>query len=303
MGQKVNPHGARVGVIKDWSTRWYADKKNFADNLVSDAKLRKMIKELEFVDDKSKKPVKLYDAGISSIDIERRFDNDKVRVTVTLNVAKPGIVIGANGANIEKIKAAIVKELGAKNAQVILNVQEIKNPDLDAQLVAENIAAQLENRVSFRRAMKKCLQSSMRAGAKGIKTSVAGRLGGADIARSEGYHEGSIPLQTLRADIDYGFAEANTTYGRIGVKVWIYKGEVLSQTLRTTPRTMDLSKPAGERRRRDDRRGDRRQGGYNRDNRGQGGERRQPYGSRPAGQGGYNRGPRSAAPAKEGGND
>ena len=213
MGQKVNPHGARVGVIKDWSTRWYADKKNFADNLVSDAKLRKMIKELEFVDDKSKKPVKLYDAGISSIDIERRFDNDKVRVTVTLNVAKPGIVIGANGANIEKIKAAIVKELGAKNAQ------EIKNPDLDAQLVAENIAAQLENRVSFRRAMKKCLQSSMRAGAKGIKTSVAGRLGGADIARSEGYHEGSIPLQTLRADIDYGFAEAKTAYGRLGVKV------------------------------------------------------------------------------------
>ena len=210
MGQKVNPHGARVGVIKDWNTRWYADKKNFADNLVSDAKLRKMIKELEFVDDKSKKPVKLYDAGISSIEIERRFDNEKARVTVTLNVAKPGIVIGANGANIEKIKAAIVKELGAQNAQVILNVQEIKNPDLDAQLVAENIAAQLENRVSFRRAMKKCLQSSMRAGAKGIKTSVAGRLGGADIARSEGYHEGSIPLQTLRADIDYGFAEAKT---------------------------------------------------------------------------------------------
>ena len=149
MGQKVNPHGARVGVIKDWNTRWYADKKNFADNLVSDAKLRKMIKELEFVDDKSKKPVKLYDAGISSIEIERRFDNEKARVTVTLNVAKPGIVIGANGANIEKIKAAIVKELGAQNAQVILNVQEIKNPDLDAQLVAENIAAQLENRVPF----------------------------------------------------------------------------------------------------------------------------------------------------------
>ena len=227
MGQKVNPHGARVGVIKDWNTRWYADKKNFADNLVSDAKLRKMIKELEFVDDKSKKPVKLYDAGISSIEIERRFDNEKARVTVTLNVAKPGIVIGANGANIEKIKAAIVKELGAQNAQVILNVQEIKNPDLDAQLVAENIAAQLENRVSFRRAMKKCLQSSRRAGAKGIKTSVAGRLGGADIARSEGYHEGSIPLQTLRADIDYGFAEARTTYGIIGVKVWVYKGDRL----------------------------------------------------------------------------
>ena len=226
MGQKVNPHGARVGVIKDWSTRWYADKKNFADNLVSDAKLRKMIKNLEFTDDKSKKSVKLYDAGVSTIDIERRFDNEKVRVTVTLNVAKPGIVIGANGANIEKIKAAIAKELGA-NAQVILNVQEIKNPDCDAQLVAENIAAQLENRVSFRRAMKKCLQSSMRAGAKGIKTSVSGRLGGADIARSEGYHEGSIPLQTLRADIDYGFAEAKTAYGRLGVKVWIYKGQVL----------------------------------------------------------------------------
>ena len=226
MGQKVNPHGARVGVIKDWSTRWYADKNHFADNLVSDAKLRKMIKNLEFTDDKSKKTVKLFDAGVSAIDIERRFDNDKTRVMVTMNVAKPGIVIGANGANIEKIKAAIAKELGP-NAQVILNVQEIKNPDLDAQLVAENIAAQLEGRVSFRRAMKKCLQSSMRAGAKGIKTSVSGRLGGADIARSEGYHEGSIPLQTLRADIDYGFAEAKTAYGRLGVKVWIYKGQVL----------------------------------------------------------------------------
>ena len=236
MGQKVNPHGARVGVIKDWSTRWYADKKSFADNLVSDAKLRKMIKNLEFTDDKSKKSVKLYDAGVSAIDIERRFDNDKVRVTVTLNVAKPGIVIGANGANIEKIKAAIAKELGS-NAQVILNVQEIKNPDLDAQLVAENIAAQLENRVSFRRAMKKCLQSSMRAGAKGIKTSVSGRLGGADIARSEGYHEGSIPLQTLRADIDYGFAEAKTAYGRIGVKVWIYKGQVLPTAKKAPAKT------------------------------------------------------------------
>ena len=236
MGQKVNPHGARVGVIKDWSTRWYADKKNFADNLVSDAKLRKMIKNLEFTDDKSKKAVKLSDAGVSTIDIERRFDNDKTRVMVTMNVAKPGIVIGANGANIEKIKAAIAKELGA-NAQVILNVQEIKNPDLDAQLVAENIAAQLENRVSFRRAMKKCLQSSMRAGAKGIKTSVSGRLGGADIARSEGYHEGSIPLQTLRADIDYGFAEAKTAYGRIGVKVWIYKGQVLPPAKKAPAKT------------------------------------------------------------------
>ena len=228
MGQKVNPHGARVGVIKDWSARWYADKKDFADNLVSDAKLREMIKNFEFVDDKSKKTVKLYDAGVSDIEIERRFDNDRTRVTVTLNVAKPGIVIGTNGANIEKIKAAILKQLGgAKKVQVVLNVQEIKNPDLDAQMVAENIAQQLENRVSFRRAMKKCLQSSMRAGAKGIKTSVGGRLGGADIARSEGYHEGSIPLQTLRADIDYGFAEAKTAYGRLGVKVWVYKGQVL----------------------------------------------------------------------------
>ena len=236
MGQKVNPHGARVGVIKDWSTRWYADKKNFADNLVSDAKLRKMIKTLEFTDDKIKKPVRLSDAGVSDIAIERRFDNDKTRVTVTLNVAKPVIVIGANGANIEKIKAAIAKELGS-NAQVILNVQEIKNPDVDAQLVAENIAAQLENRVSFRRAMKKCLQSSMRAGAKGIKTSVSGRLGGADIARSEGYHEGSIPLQTLRADIDYGFAEAKTAYGRLGVKVWIYKGQVLPTAKKAPAKT------------------------------------------------------------------
>ena len=236
MGQKVNPHGARVGVIKDWDTRWYADKKEFADNLVSDAKLRKMIKDLTFVDDKSKKPVHLFDAGISGIEIERRFDNDKQRVSVTLNVAKPGIVIGANGANIEKIKAAIAKELGPK-AVLILNVQETKNPDLEAQLVAENIAAQLENRVSFRRAMKKCLQSSMRAGAKGIKTSVAGRLGGADIARSEGYHEGSIPLQTLRADIDYGFAEAKTAYGRLGVKVWIYKGQVLPAVKKAPART------------------------------------------------------------------
>ena len=236
MGQKVNPHGARVGVIKDWSARWYADKKDFADNLVSDAKLREMIKNFEFVDDKSKKTVRLYDAGVSQIEIERRFDNDKTRVTVTLNVAKPGIVIGTNGANIEKIKAAILKQLGA-NAQLILNVQEIKNPDLDAQLVAENIAAQLENRVSFRRAMKKCLQSSMRAGAKGIKTSVGGRLGGADIARSEGYHEGSIPLQTLRADIDYGFAEAKTAYGRLGVKVWIYKGQVLPAAKKVAGKT------------------------------------------------------------------
>ena len=199
MGQKVNPHGARVGVIKNWDARWYADKKDFADNLISDAKLREMIKNFEFVDDKSNRTVKLYDAGVSKIEIERRFDNDKTRVTVTLNVAKPGIVIGANGANIEKIKAAIIKHLGgAGKVQVLLNVQEIKSPDLDAQLVAENIAQQLENRVSFRRAMKKCLQSSMRAGAKGIKTSVGGRL---------------------------------------GVKVWIYKGQVLPTAKKAAAKT------------------------------------------------------------------
>ena len=235
MGQKVNPHGARVGVIKDWSTRWYADKKDFADNLVSDAKLRKMIKNLSFTDDKSGKVVKLYDAGISTISIERRFDNETTRVNVTLNVAKPGIVIGANGSNIEKIKAMIAKELGSK-CQVILNVQEIKNPDLDAQLVAENIAAQLERRISFRRALKQSIGRAMKLGAKGIKTQVSGRVGGAEIARTEQYHEGTIPLQTIRADIDYGFAEAKTTYGRLGVKVWLYKGEVLHDSANRRPR-------------------------------------------------------------------
>ena len=197
---------------------------------------------------------------------------------------------------------------------VALSIVEVRTPDTNAQLVAENIAQQLEKRIGFRRAMKNAMGRAMRMGARGIKVKCGGRLGGAEIARSECYHEGTIPLQTIRADIDYGFAEANTTYGRIGVKVWIYKGEVLSQTLRTTPRTMDLSKPAGDRRRRDDRRGgerrgerrdDRRPGGYNREGRpqgqGQGGERRQPYGSRPQGQGGYNRAPRPAAPAQEGG--
>ena len=227
MGQKVNPHGMRVGVIKDWDSRWFTSKQAFGDTLVEDHKIRKTLKK------------QLYAAGVPKIEIERTVDSQTGAPRVKVNVfcAKPGIVIGANGANIEKIKAAIVKELGAQNAQVILNVQEIKNPDLDAQLVAENIAAQLENRVSFRRAMKKCLQSSMRAGAKGIKTSVAGRLGGADIARSEGYHEGSIPLQTLRADIDYGFAEAKTAYGRLGVKVWIYKGQVLPTAKKAPAKT------------------------------------------------------------------
>ena len=230
MGQKVNPHGARVGVIKDWSTRWYADKKNFADNLVSDAKLRKMIKELEFVDDKSKKSVKLYDAGISSIDIERRFDNDKVRVTVNLNVAKPGIVIGKGGAESAKIE----KQLAALTGKAVnLNIIEVKGTTTNAQLVAEDVASQLERRIAFRRAMKQAIRNAMQprdrsaTPAKGIKVTCSGRLAGADIARVESYHEGTIPLQTLRADIDYGFAEANTTYGKVGVKVWIYKGEIL----------------------------------------------------------------------------
>ena len=186
-----------------------------------------------------------------------------------------------------------------------ISIVEVRTPDTNAQLVAESIAQQLEKRIGFRRAMKNAMGRAMRMGARGIKVKCGGRLGGAEIARSECYHEGTIPLQTIRADIDYGFAEANTTYGRIGVKVWIYKGEVLSQTLRTTPRTMDLNKPAGERRRRDDRRqGDRRQGGYNRNNDNRNGDRRQgSYGSRPAGQNNYNRGPRPAAPAKEGGNN
>ncbi len=208
MGQKVNPHGARVGVIFDWSTRWYSGKKDFANNLVEDYNLRKMLKE------------KYYSTGISHIDIERSAN----RITINIFTAKPGMIIGRGGSGIEALKKDIDKMLG-RPAQ--LNVMEIKNPDTDAQLVAENIAQQLEKRISFRRAMKQAMQRTMRGGAKGIKTQVGGRLGGADIARSEHYHEGSIPLQTLRANIDYGFAEAHTTYGRIGVKVWIYKGQIL----------------------------------------------------------------------------
>ena len=209
MGQKVNPHGARVGVILDWSTKWYAGKKDFSNNLIEDYKLRKMLKE------------KLDASGVSSIDIERSAS----KVSVTIHTAKPGIVIGRGGAGVEALK----KEIEAFTGKAVsLNIMEIKLPDADAQLVAENIAQQLEKRVSFRRAMKQTIGRAMKTpGVKGIKTKVSGRLGGADIARSEGYHEGSIPLQTLRADIDYGFAEAKTTYGRIGVKVWIYKGQVL----------------------------------------------------------------------------
>ncbi|NLC68241.1 MAG: 30S ribosomal protein S3 [Clostridiaceae bacterium] len=208
MGQKVNPHGLRIGIIKDWDTKWYANKKNFGDLILEDNKIRKHIKN------------KLYLAGISRIEIER-FAN-KVRVNV--NTAKPGLVIGKGGTGIEELRKELEKLTGKS---VLINISEIKNPELDAQLVAENIASQLEKRISFRRAMKQAMTRAMKLGAKGIKTAVSGRLGGAEIARSEHYHEGTIPLQTLRADIDYGFAEANTTYGKIGVKVWIYKGVVL----------------------------------------------------------------------------
>ena len=288
MGQKVNPHGLRVGVIKDWDSRWYAREDKVGDLIVEDYKIREYLKKT------------LYSAGVPTIEIER----DSAKVRIYIHCSRPGVVIGKGGAEIERLRQEVEKLIGKP---VALSIVEVRTPDTNAQLVAESIAQQLEKRIGFRRAMKNAMGRAMRMGARGIKVKCGGRLGGAEIARSECYHEGTIPLQTIRADIDYGFAEANTTYGRIGVKVWIYKGEVLSQTLRTTPRTMDLNKPQ-ERRRRDDRRGqngDRRQGGYNRDNRdnlGQNGERRQGYGSRPAGQGGYNRGPRPAAPAKEGGN-
>ena len=207
MGQKVNPHGMRVGVIKDWNSRWYAEA-DFADNLVEDNKIRTYVKK------------RLYSAGVSKIEIERASD----RVKVIVHTAKPGVVIGKGGAEIEKLKAEIQKMTEKK---LFVDIKEIKRPDRDAQLVAESIASQLENRVSFRRAMKSTMSRSMKAGVLGIKTAVSGRLGGADIARTEFYSEGTIPLQTLRADIDYGFAEADTTYGKLGVKVWIYKGEVL----------------------------------------------------------------------------
>ena len=285
MGQKVNPHGLRVGVIKDWDSRWYAREDKVGDLIVEDYKIREFLKKT------------LYSAGVPTIEIER----DSAKVRIYIHCSRPGVVIGKGGEQIEALRQQVEKMIGKS---VALSIVEVRTPDTNAQLVAENIAQQLEKRIGFRRAMKNAMGRAMRMGARGIKVKCGGRLGGAEIARSECYHEGTIPLQTIRADIDYGFAEANTTYGRIGVKVWIYKGEVLSQTLRTTPRTMDLSKPAGERRRRDDRRqGDRRQGGYNRDNRS--GDRRQgnSYGNRPQGQGGYNRGPRPAAPAKEGGNN
>ena len=211
MGQKVNPHGLRVGVIKDWDSRWFANDADYGDFLVEDYKIRKFLKKT------------LFHAGVSKVEIERTAK----RVRVTIFTAKPGIVIGRAGSEIEKLKAQLENMTG-KN--VALNIEEVKLPDMDAQLVAENIAAQLERRISFRKAMKSVMGRAMKLGAKGIKTSCSGRLGGAEIARTERYHEGTIPLQTLRADIDYGFWEANTTYGKIGVKVWIYKGEVLPES-------------------------------------------------------------------------
>ena len=288
MGQKVNPHGMRVGVIKDWDSRWYARADKVGDLIVEDYNIRSYLKKT------------LYSAGVPTIEIER--DSNKVRIYI--HCSRPGVVIGKGGAEIERIRLSVEKMIGKP---VAISIVEVRTPDTNAQLVAENIAQQIEKRISHRRAMKNAMGRAMRMGAKGIKVMCSGRLGGREIAGVEQYHDGTIPLQTIRADIEYGFAEAATTYGRIGVKVWIYKGEVLSQTLRTTPRVMDMNKPQGERRRRDDRRGgrngDRRQGGYNRD-RQQNGERRQGgYGQRPAGQGGYNRGPRPAAPAKEGGNN
>ena len=278
MGQKVNPHGLRVGVIKDWDSRWYARNEKVGDLLVEDKKIRDFLKKT------------LYGAGIPKIEIER--DNAKVRIY--LHCARPGVVIGKGGEEITRLQAQVEKMIGKS---VALNIVEARDADTIAQLVAENIAQQIEKRISHRRAMKNAMGRAMRAGAKGIKVSCSGRLGGREIAGTEHYHDGTIPLQTLRADIDYGFTEAATTYGRIGVKVWIYKGEVLTQTLRTTPRTLDTSKPYQERRdrpRRDRRDGDRRQGGFNRQNNGerrQGGFNRQ-GGNRPTGQG---------APRKEGG--
>lgn len=208
MGQKVNPHGLRVGIIKDWDSKWYADKRTFNEYLVEDNKIREFVKK------------KLFISGVSKIEIERAAN----RIKVTVYTAKPGMVIGKGGSGVEELRLNLEK---LTKKSVVINVEEIKIPELDAQLVAENIASQLERRVSFRRAMKQSIQRTMRAGGKGIKTSISGRLGGADMARTEGYSEGTIPLQTLRADIDYGFAEADTTYGKLGVKVWLYKGEVL----------------------------------------------------------------------------
>ena len=231
MGQKVHPHGARVGIIKDWDARWYADKKDFPKNLLEDHKIREYTKK------------KLYPAGISRIEIERAAN----KVTIGIHTGKPGVVIGKSGAGIEALKKELSK---LTSGEVNINIYEVRRPEANAQLVAESIAQQLERRISFRRAMKQAIGRAMKAGIKGIKTQVAGRLGGADIARSESYNEGSIPLQTLRADIEYGFAEAMTTYGIIGVKVWVYRGEVMSKQLINDRQERPDSdkKPTGKRR-------------------------------------------------------
>ncbi len=248
MGQKVNPHGLRVGVIKNWDSRWFANKATFGDTLVEDYNVRNYIKK------------NLYAAGVPKIEIERFAD--KVRINV--HCAKPGIVIGRGGENIEKLRLDVEKMM---KKSVAINIVEVKSPDLDSQLVAENIAAQLENRVSFRRAMKQAIGRAMKLGAKGIKVMVSGRLGGAEIARSETYHEGTIPLQTIRADIDYGFAEAATTYGRLGIKVWIYKGEVLkgdvAKARAMAERTEKKPRRQGDNRRNGENRGNRRREGGN----------------------------------------
>ena len=242
MGQKVNPHGLRVGVIKNWDSRWFVSDEKFGDTLVSDYNIRKYLKK------------ELQAAGVPKIEIER----DSQRVRVFIHCAKPGMVIGRGGAEIEKYKTELEKMVGMP---VALNVVEVRQPDLDAQLVAENIAAQLERRVAFRRAMKMAIRNTMRLGAKGIKITCGGRLGGAEIARSEHYHEGTIPLQTLRADIDYGFWEANTTYGKIGIKVWIYKGEVLNEVNRPSANANnDRKRPANRDNRNGERRGRRNDG-------------------------------------------
>ena len=270
MGQKVNPHGLRVGVIKDWDSRWYARNEKVGDLLVEDYNLRNELKK------------RLYSAGVPKIEIERAADKIKIYV----HCARPGVVIGKGGEEIEKLRAELTQRLGKP---VALDIVEVKNADTNAQLVAENIAQQIEKRISHRRAMKNAMGRAMRMGALGIKIQASGRLGGREIAGTEQYHDGTIPLQTIRADIEYGFTEAATTYGRIGIKVWIYKGEVLTQTLRTTPRTIDTKnyKEREQRPRRDRRDGNR--GGFNRQNNG---ERRQ---------GGFNRQGGRPAPAKEGG--
>ena len=304
----------RVGVIKDWDSRWYARPDKVGDLIVEDHKIRTYLKKT------------LYSAGVPTIEIER----DSAKVRIYIHCSRPGVVIGKGGAEIERIRLEVEKLIGKP---VALSIVEVRTPDTNAQLVAENIAQQIEKRISHRRAMKNAIGRAMRMGALGIKVMCAGRLGGREIAGVEQYHEGTIPLQTIRADIDYGFAEAATTYGRIGIKVWIYKGEVLTTTLRSTPRVMDMNKRddrrrddrRGDRRNGDRRNGDRRQGGYNRDNRGGQGfnrDNRGGQGFNRGGQGGQgfnrdnrggqgfnrdNRGPRPAAPAapaapKEGGN-